>query len=57
MTKTSVEVPDKMLADLNIHVGEGKKFINRSEAVWVSIKKTLDQLDKIDARQGRTEDE
>jgi len=35
----------------------GKKFVNRSEAVRASIRKTLDQLDEIDARQGRIDDE
>jgi Arc/MetJ-type ribon-helix-helix transcriptional regulator len=57
MTKISVEVPDELLGDLDAHVGEGKKFVNRSEAVRASIRKTLDQLDEIDARQGRIDDE
>ncbi|MFQ3476609.1 ribbon-helix-helix protein, CopG family [Halonotius sp. F2-221B] len=57
MTKISVEVPDELLADLDAHVGEGKKFVNRSEAVRASIRKTLDQLDEIDQRQGRIDDE
>lgn len=56
MTKISVEVPDELLADLDNHVGDGKKFVNRSEAVRASIRKTLDTLDEIDARQGRLED-
>ena len=57
MTKISVEVPDELLGDLDAHVGDGKKFVNRSEAVRASIRKTLDQLDEIDARQGRIDDE
>ena len=57
MTKISVEVPDELLADLNDHVGEDGKFVNRSEAVRASIRKTLDQLDEIDARQGRIDNE
>lgn len=57
MTKISVEVPDELLTDLDAHVGAGKKFVNRSEAVRASIRKTLDQLDEIDARQGRIDDE
>jgi len=57
MTKISVEVPDELLADLDDHVGEGGKFVNRSEAVRASIRKTLDQLDEIDQRQGRIDDE
>jgi len=57
MTKISVEVPDELLADLDDHVGEDGKFVNRSEAVRASIRKTLDQLDEIDQRQGRIDDE
>ena len=57
MTKISVEVPDELLNDLDAHVGDGKKFVNRSEAVRASIRKTLDMLDEIDARQGRIDDE
>ena len=57
MTKISVEVPNELLADLDDHVGEDGKFVNRSEAVRASIRKTLDQLDEIDQRQGRIDDE
>lgn len=57
MTKISVEVPDELLADLDEHVGEDRKFVNRSEAVRASIRKTLDLLDDIDARHGRLEDD
>ncbi len=57
MAKISVEVPDELLADLDQHVGEDGKFVNRSEAVRASIRKMLDQLDEIDARHDRLEDE
>ena len=53
----SVEVPDELLADLDEHVGENKKFVNRSEAIRASIRKTLDTLDDIDARQGRLDED
>jgi Arc/MetJ-type ribon-helix-helix transcriptional regulator len=43
------------LEDLNDHVGDGKKFVNQSEAIRASIRKTLDILDEIDERQGRLE--
>ena len=56
MPKIIVEVPAELLADLDQHVGEGGKFVNRSEAIRASIRKTLDQLDAIDARHGRIED-
>ncbi len=57
MAKISVEVPDELLEDLDRHVGEGKKFVNRSEAVRASIRKTLDMLDDIDTRRGRLDEE
>jgi Arc/MetJ-type ribon-helix-helix transcriptional regulator len=57
MPKISVEVPEELLEDLDDHVGEDGKFVNRSEAIRASIRKTLDVLDEIDARHGRLEDE
>ena len=57
MPKISVEVPEELLADLDEHVGEEGKFVNRSEAIRASIRKTLDLLDEIDQRHGRLEDE
>jgi Arc/MetJ-type ribon-helix-helix transcriptional regulator len=55
MPKISVEVPAELLADLDEHVGGDGKFVNRSEAVRASIRKTLDALDEIDARHDRLE--
>lgn len=57
MPKISVEVPQELLDDLDEHVGEDGKFVNRSEAVRASIRKTLDLLDEIDERQGRLDEE
>lgn len=57
MAKISVEVPDELLSDIDEHVGEEKKFVNRSEAIRASIRKTLDLLDEIDDRHGRLEHE
>jgi Arc/MetJ-type ribon-helix-helix transcriptional regulator len=51
-----VEVPAELLADLDDHVGEEGKFVNRSEAIRASIRKTLDLLDEIDQRHGRIEE-
>jgi Arc/MetJ-type ribon-helix-helix transcriptional regulator len=56
MPKISVEVPEELLADLDGHVGEDGKFVNRSEAIRASVRKTLDLLDEIDERQGRIEE-
>jgi len=57
MPKISVEVPAELLNDLDEHVGEDGKFVNRSEAIRASIRKTLDIMDDIDARHGRLDDE
>ncbi|CQR49352.1 MULTISPECIES: ribbon-helix-helix domain-containing protein [Haloferax] len=58
MAKISVEIPDELLADLDEHVGDDGKFVNRSDAVRASIRKTLDILDEIDDRHNRlVEDE
>lgn len=56
MLKISVEVPEELLADLDKHVGKEKKFMNRSEAIRASIRKTLDILNDIDERHGRLEE-
>lgn len=56
MPKISVEVPQELLEDLDRHVGEDGKFVNRSEAIRASVRKTLDVLDDIDARYGRLDD-
>ena len=57
MPKISVEVPEELLADLDRHVGEGGKYVNRSEAIRASIRNNLDILDEIDERHGRLDDE
>jgi Arc/MetJ-type ribon-helix-helix transcriptional regulator len=56
MPKVSVEIPGELLADLDEHVGDDGKFVNRSDAIRASIRKTLDVLDEIDARHGRVDD-
>ncbi|UIO99864.1 type II toxin-antitoxin system ParD family antitoxin [Halobaculum sp. CBA1158] len=55
MPKISVEMPGELLADLDEHVGDDGKFVNRSDAIRASVRKTLDVLDEIDARHGRLE--
>jgi Arc/MetJ-type ribon-helix-helix transcriptional regulator len=57
MPKISVEIPEELLDDLDDHVGDEGKFVNRSDAVRSSIRKTLDILDDIDSRHGRLDDE
>jgi Arc/MetJ-type ribon-helix-helix transcriptional regulator len=53
MPKISVEIPGELLADLDEHVGEDGKYVNRSDAIRASVRKNLDVLDEIDARHGR----
>ncbi|WP_251331418.1 ribbon-helix-helix domain-containing protein [Haloplanus pelagicus] len=55
MPKVSVEIPQELLDDLDEHVGDEGKFVNRSDAVRASIRKTLDMFDEIDRRHGRAE--
>jgi len=57
MPKISVEILGELLDDLDGHVGDDGKFVNRSDAVRASIRKTLDVLDEIDARHDRLADE
>jgi len=57
MPKISVDVPQELLDDLDAHVGDDGKFVNRSDAIRASLRKTLDVLDEIDARHGRLADE
>ncbi len=57
MPKISVEIPQELLDDLDEHVGDDGKFVNRSDAIRASIRKTLDLLDEIDDRHGRLEDD
>ncbi|WP_348607027.1 ribbon-helix-helix domain-containing protein [Halobaculum rarum] len=57
MPKISVEMPGELLTDLDEHVGDDGKFVNRSDAIRASVRKTLDVLDEIDARHGRLIDE
>ena len=53
MPKVSVEIPAELLSDLDEHVGDDGKFVNRSDAIRASVRKTLDLLDEIDERRGR----
>jgi len=56
MPKVSAEIPQELLNDLDEHVGDDGKFVNRSDAIRASIRKTLDALDEIDERHGRIEE-
>jgi len=56
MTRVSIEIPDEQLKNPNKHVGEDKKFVNQSDAIRASIRKTLDMLEEIDRRHQRLDD-
>ena len=53
MPKISLDMPEEILNDLKIHVGDSKKFVSVADAIRTACRKMLDQLDKIDQRHGR----
>ncbi|MBN1323412.1 MAG: CopG family transcriptional regulator [Methanotrichaceae archaeon] len=55
MPKVTVEIPQHIIDDVSEHVGDGKKFVNFSDAVRTALRKMLDQLDEVDRRHGRLE--
>lgn len=57
MPKISVEIPEELLEDLDGHVGDDGKYVNRSDAIRASVRKNLDILDEIDERHGRLDDD
>jgi len=57
MPKVSLDVPQQLLDDLKIHVGDGGKFVSVADAIRTACRKMLDQLDEIDSRHGRIGDD
>lgn len=53
MPKISLDMPNEILEDLRLHVGDERKFVSLADAVRTACRKLLDQLDEIDARHGR----
>ncbi|MHA2304512.1 MAG: CopG family transcriptional regulator [Candidatus Hodarchaeales archaeon] len=53
MPKVSVEIPQQILDDLRIHIGDDKKYVSLSDAIRSGLRKLLDSLDEIDRRHGR----
>ncbi len=53
MPKVSLDMPEEILNDLKIHVGDSKKFVSVADAIRTACRKMLDQLDEIDQRHGR----
>ena len=56
MPKISLDMPAEIIADLKVHVGDEKKYISLADAVRTACRRLLDQLDEIDRRHGRLED-
>ena len=48
MAKISLDMPEELLHDLRIHVGDEKKFVSLADAIRSACRKMLDQLDSID---------
>ncbi len=53
MPKVSLDVPEELLQDLRLHIGDNKKFISMADAIRTACRKMLDQLDTIDKYHGR----
>lgn len=56
MPKISIEIPQHLLDDMDEHIGDQKKFVNRSDAIRTAIRKMLDLMDEVDKRHGRMVD-
>jgi Arc/MetJ-type ribon-helix-helix transcriptional regulator len=48
-------MPEQLLCDLRLHVGDEGKFISLADAIRSACRKMLDHLDIIDQRHGRLE--
>lgn len=53
MPKVSLDMPQELMNDLRIHVGDEKKFVSLADAIRTACRKLLDQLDSIDLMHGR----
>ena len=55
MPKVSLDMPQELVNDMGIHVGDDKKFVSLADAIRTACRKLLDQLDSIDLMHGRRE--
>ena len=53
MPKVSLDIPNELLEDLRLHVGDDKKFVSLADAVRTACRKLLDLRDDIDEMRGR----
>tara|TARA_B100000925_G_C21633474_1_gene314080 strand:+ start:266 stop:526 length:261 start_codon:yes stop_codon:yes gene_type:complete len=56
MPKVSLDMPQELVDDLKIHVGDEHKFVSLADAIRTACRKLLDQLDSIDKMHGRRMD-
>ncbi|MDZ7687203.1 MAG: CopG family transcriptional regulator [Halobacteriales archaeon] len=57
MPKVSADIPQELLDDVKEHVGDDGKFVSMSDAIRSSLRKMLDQMDEVDRRRGRAEED
>ncbi len=57
MPKVSLDMPNEILVDIKRHVGDDRKFGRVADAIRTACRKLLDQLDSIDERHGRFEND
>ena len=53
MPKISLDMPEHIIQDLKLHVGDKKKYVSLADAIRTACRRLLDQLDAIDERHGR----
>ena len=53
MPKISLNMPEHIIQDLKLHVGDKKKYVSLADAIRTACRRLLDQLDAIDERHGR----
>tara|TARA_B100001029_G_scaffold39147_1_gene30268 strand:+ start:6086 stop:6262 length:177 start_codon:yes stop_codon:yes gene_type:complete len=53
MPKISLDMPEHIIQDLKLHVGDEKKYVSLADAIRTACRRLLDQLDAIDERHGR----
>ena len=54
MPKISLDMPEHIIKDLKLHVGDDKKYVSLADAIRTACRRLLDQLDAIDERHGRS---
>ena len=46
MPKISLDMPEHIIKDLKLHVGDDKKYVSLADAIRTACRKMLDQLDE-----------